>query len=399
MTWTRYSGAPGVIAKKHKVLAVSPSRGGRVPCLWAVNFAATSRHLTLQVEEHLSGPLVSIIIDNYNYGRFLSEAIESAIGQSYPNTEVIVVDDGSSDDSRRVIGSYDRKIIPVLKQNGGQASAFNAGFRVSRGEVVMFLDADDRLLNRAAEQVVRAWKPELAKIQFYLECVDAGGQSLGFSFPGWKTAVPPMNVRSILLETGFYNSPPTSGNAFSRRALDAVLPIDEDRHRIAADNYLFTTTPFYGDVLTLREVLGQYRIHGSNTWLQNSPNLEKFHSYILCDYLNVGVVVATATRLGMQVPPEETLALRQIQHIKVRLASLRLDPKTHPLPADRPLKLALRGIIALWRWSDIASFRKRIAWTLWLPLVAILPAMLARPLISWALVPRRFLKRLGQALT
>ncbi len=347
----------------------------------------------------MSDILVSIIINNYNYARFLGEAIESALSQTYPETEVIVVDDGSTDDSRDIVRSYEERIIPVLKQNGGQASAFNAGFKASRGEVVMFLDADDLLLNKAAEQVVRAWKPELAKVQFYLECVDACGHSLGFSFPGWRTAVPPMDVRSLLLQTGFYNSPPTSGNAFSRRALAAVLPVDEDRHRIAADNYLLTTTPFFGSVLTLREVLGQYRIHGSNTWLQNSLNIEKFHAYIFCDYENVGVVIATATKLGIVAPDKETLALRQIQHIKVRLASLRLDPETHPLPSDRPLTLALRGIIALWRWSDIDSFRKRIVWTLWLLLVAMLPAILARPLISWALVPRGFLKRLAQMLT
>src|SRR5215813_6060987 len=99
-------------------------------------------------------PLASIIIDNYNYGRFLQGAIDSALQQTYTPLEVIVVDDGSTDNSREIIAGYGPRIIPVLKENGGQASAFNAGFRVSRGAVVFFLDSDDLLIPTAVENVV-----------------------------------------------------------------------------------------------------------------------------------------------------------------------------------------------------------------------------------------------------
>ena len=71
------------------------------------------------------GPGVSIIIANFNYGRFLSQAIESALDQSYDNVEVIVVDDGSTDCSRDVINSFGCRIISEFKENGGQVSAFN----------------------------------------------------------------------------------------------------------------------------------------------------------------------------------------------------------------------------------------------------------------------------------
>ena len=80
-------------------------------------------------------PCVSIIINNYNYGRFLHSAIDSAIKQIYAHTELIVVDDGSTDDSRDIISSYGSKITPVFKPNGGQASALNAGFAVCRGDM------------------------------------------------------------------------------------------------------------------------------------------------------------------------------------------------------------------------------------------------------------------------
>src|SRR5688572_2252661 len=93
--------------------------------------------------------LASVVINNFNYGRFLGSAIESALAQTYPQIEVIVVDDGSTDESRSVIASFARRIKSVLKENGGQASALNAGFKASQGGVIIFLDADDTLLPTA----------------------------------------------------------------------------------------------------------------------------------------------------------------------------------------------------------------------------------------------------------
>src|SRR5436853_5073279 len=101
-------------------------------------------------------PLASIVISSYNYGRYLPAAIDSALAQTYAPREVIVVDDGSTDDSRAVIARYGGEVTAVLKENGGQASAFNAGLRASRGEVVCFLDSDDVLLPRAVELAVAA---------------------------------------------------------------------------------------------------------------------------------------------------------------------------------------------------------------------------------------------------
>src|SRR5687768_5094018 len=105
-------------------------------------------------------PLVSIIIDNFNYGRFLAEAIDSALAQTHGETEVIVVDDGSTDDSRAIIARYGERVRSVLKENGGQASALNAGYRISRGEVVLFLDSDDVLFPGALANAVERLRDE-----------------------------------------------------------------------------------------------------------------------------------------------------------------------------------------------------------------------------------------------
>lgn len=92
-----------------------------------------------------SSPLVSVIIDAYNLGHFVEEAIESVLGQAFPQNEVetIVVDDGSTDDTAERVKKYGDKIDYIFKTNGGQASALNVGFENSRGEIIFLLDADD----------------------------------------------------------------------------------------------------------------------------------------------------------------------------------------------------------------------------------------------------------------
>ena len=119
-------------------------------------------------------PKTSIIINNYNYGRFLADAIESALAQTYQNTEIIVVDDGSTDESRDLIGRYGNRIIAVLKGNGGQASAYNAGFAVATGDIVCFLDSDDTLSETAMTEAAAAFQDsQLVKVEWQLEIMDA----------------------------------------------------------------------------------------------------------------------------------------------------------------------------------------------------------------------------------
>ena len=94
-------------------------------------------------------PLVSILVSNYNYARYIGDALQSALGQTYANIELIVCDDGSTDDSVQVIEQYERKdarLRFIRKANGGQGSGFNAAFAASRGEIIALLDSDDLFL-------------------------------------------------------------------------------------------------------------------------------------------------------------------------------------------------------------------------------------------------------------
>jgi glycosyltransferase involved in cell wall biosynthesis len=213
-------------------------------------------------------PLASIIISNYNYGRFLGGAIESALGQTYLHTEVIVVDDGSTDNSREVLAGFGGRVQAVLKENGGQASAFNRGFRRSRGEVIVLLDADDLLLPTALEKAVGLFAGGgVAKVHWPLWVLDAQGRRTSEVFPDQPLA--DGDVREALLRGGAdgYHWPPTSGNCWSRTFLEKVVPLPEEGTKVWPDFYLATLAPLYGLVRRVPEPQGLYRIHGTNyTW-------------------------------------------------------------------------------------------------------------------------------------
>ena len=97
-------------------------------------------------------PLISIIITNYNYGRFLAEAIESALAQTWQDREILFIDDGSTDDSVDIARRY--PITVLTQKNSGVCIARNNALSLARGEYVMFLDADDRLVPTAVERML-----------------------------------------------------------------------------------------------------------------------------------------------------------------------------------------------------------------------------------------------------
>ena len=216
-------------------------------------------------------PILSIIVNNYNYARFLREAIDSALAQTYQRAEIIVVDDGSTDDSRLVIDSYRDRVRPVFKENGGQASAFNAGFQAARGEILIFLDSDDVLLPSAAERAVELFGPGVVKVHWRLWEIDTEGNRTGEIHPKRPLGEGDLRDRTIIEGPLAGNSPPTSGNAWSRGFLERVMPAPEIEFRICTDGYLVTLAWIYGEVRAIQEPLGLYRVHGENRFAARSP--------------------------------------------------------------------------------------------------------------------------------
>lgn len=211
----------------------------------------------------------SIVIASYNYGRFLGEAIDSALGQTCPDTEVVVVDDGSTDESRAILGRYRGRLTAVFKEHGGQASAWNAGVLEARGRFVIFLDADDRLTPTAVERVSACFEDaRVSKAHWPLSVIDEEGRPTGRLAP--PRPVSSGDVRNVVLEAGpgghpGHVWPPSSGNAWARWYLDRVLPIPEEPFRTSPDLYLATLAPLYGLVAGVPEPQGFWRVHGGNS--------------------------------------------------------------------------------------------------------------------------------------
>jgi glycosyltransferase involved in cell wall biosynthesis len=221
-----------------------------------------------------NNPLVSIVINNYNYERFLSEAIDSALNQTYSNIEVIVVDDGSTDNSRKIIGSYGDKIIPILKENGGQASTFNAGFAGSRGDIICFLDSDDIFLPEKVAEVVEAFgdRQDLGWCFHPLKFVDVKLADINTETSITKNnhaaSVREYDLRELIKNAKFdpnFPYPSTSGLCLKRSLLQQILPMpDKAGSTLLNDAYLIFTSKGLSKGVALSKALGLYRIHGNN---------------------------------------------------------------------------------------------------------------------------------------
>ena len=234
-------------------------------------------------------PLVSILISSYNCDRYLARAIDSAIAQTYPHTEIIVVDDGSSDRSRQIIKSYIPKVTAIFQQNGGQASAINTGFGASKGEIICLLDADDLWLPSKVERVIAAFDNyrQAAVVYHQVQNIDATDTPIDKPWPPYKPIIGNIS-QSIEKTGGWWPFPPSTALSFSRQFLNTAMNIPEAQYRLCADAYLADLAPFFGEVVGIDRVLSQFRIHDSNNWSKEENQWQRAveHDRIRIDCVN-----------------------------------------------------------------------------------------------------------------
>ncbi|MEW5727737.1 MAG: glycosyltransferase [Pseudomonadota bacterium] len=315
------------------------------------------------MEQPHDTPLVSIVINNFNYGRYLGDAIASALAQTHPRTEVVVVDDGSTDCSRDVIAGHGDRVIAVLKENGGQGSAVNAGFAACSGAIVNFLDADDLLEADAAARAAAALAadPGLSQWMAPLWMVDADGRPKGGILPGHPLPHGELGRRLLAFGPWAHQVVPTSGNFWSRAYLERVLPMPAERFRIGADEYLYSLAGLHGRIASDPRPAARYRCHGANAYWRAAAGLDD----VVFDAAAFERIAATlaehAARLGLQADPEAWTGRdwrQQVRRVVLNRAGRR---------PDRPAADAVLG--AVWR-DQTRPTRKAILF----PAVAVLLA-------------------------
>jgi glycosyltransferase involved in cell wall biosynthesis len=219
----------------------------------------------------MKNPLVTVVIDTYNYGRYVEEAINSVLTQRFSadQMEILVVDDGSTDDTPERLRKFEGRIQHLRKPNGGQASAFNLGFDCAQGEIIALLDADDVWLPEKLERVCETFadNPDAGMVYHRAALWRENEETFADNY------FVPISGRVSESREAMLRYPmiSTSCLAFRRKALQELLPLPEILHS-QADAFLTALIISVAPVVALPEFLGKYRLHGANLFQMDMMN-------------------------------------------------------------------------------------------------------------------------------
>jgi glycosyltransferase involved in cell wall biosynthesis len=339
--------------------------------------------------------LVSIIITNFNYEKFVVAAIESALALQWDDTEVIVVDDGSTDSSPGLVRAFIPRITFLCQEHAGQRIAYNTGFEASRGDIVIFLDADDTLEPSIIREVAPFVGGGVSKIQVQMNVIDSSGASVGSRFPQYRIIPSPESILEWYLSSGSYPTPPGSGNVYVRSYLDKIFPLDNSCGE-AGDSSCIAAAPLLGDVHSIPKPLVNYRVHGANDGAFSEIVIDRFGREVTralkCFDFSVRIAQSTKFAFAPQA------IMKSMMLFPYRVSSFRLAPNAHPIQNDgrrRILADAWKGYLTP---QGLRKFSLLII-ILWSILALFLPLTAAKRLIVWrfSVVSRpKFITRLLQ---
>ena len=219
---------------------------------------------------------VSVLIDTYNHERFIEQAIVSVLEQDFSaaDREIIVLDDGSTDRTPEIVKKFEPRVRLLRKENGGQASAFNAGIPECKGEIIAFLDGDDWWATGKLQAVAGA----LAGDAF----IGIVGHGITEVFPDSSEHVQllkevprfridsEIGARTFRLRKSFLG---TSRMTIRAAVLHRIGRVPEAL-AVQADEYLFTLAAFLSEASILRESLTFYRLHAGNAFQVSDGNTQ-----------------------------------------------------------------------------------------------------------------------------
>jgi glycosyltransferase involved in cell wall biosynthesis len=207
-----------------------------------------------------SNPLVSVVIPSFNYARYLTETIDSALAQSYPHIEVLVVDDGSSDDSLSVLARYGDRIRYFSQERLGASVARNRGIAEARGEFIALLDSDDAWHpDKIAKQLVLFESARVGLVYSGLKYIDADGNRLGESIDGL--------AGDVLLDLCLFTPPGvliTGSSALVRKTCFDHVGLFDPAISSSSDWDMWRRLACQFDFAIVREPLTSYRLHNAS---------------------------------------------------------------------------------------------------------------------------------------
>ena len=342
---------------------------------------------------------VSVIIPNYNYEQFVGAAIDSALAIDWPNVEVIVVDDGSTDGSRAVIKRYADRVTTIFQENAGQLIACSNGFARSKGDLILFLDSDDMVDPSIIRKAAAVSRPGVSKVQFQMKTIDELGNSLGSFHPQYKVIPTSDQIRRWLINTTSYPSPPGSGNIYSKDLVKKVFQLCPAIHDTASDSALITAAPLFGDVMVVDKPLVSYRIHGRNDGALTSLDAKRLRVQLETAMARSAYAQILGNSLGITIADQamfQSLAIGAY-----RLASFCLEPALHPIHADTRMRILFDMVRAALIPQGF-PLQGIVTWITWTLLVVASPNSVAKFLILWRFAPttrpkvlQSFLCRIG----
>ena len=316
-------------------------------------------------------PGLSIVVSSYNYGRYLNEAIDSALNQACDHLQVIVVDDGSADNSRDIMASYGDRIQTLYQQNQGQIASCTAGLQLCRHDIVIFLDSDDFLWPFAASEIMALWTPKTIKVQYSLQAVGSEGNEVHTVFPKYPHKLTPETIRAELFRAGVYPATTTSGTAFNRHFLNQVMPIPKE-YDCDIDDALNVAAPLHGDVITLRKALGCYRVHDRNTSAHSQLSATRFERYAKDSEERHRYLRDRCQDLGVEIADD--VIRNDLAYWESRLAAAVLTPKAGRLGLLWPTVRAAFG--------SILDPGQRTVHALWATALVLTPRSMAYNLLA-----------------
>jgi glycosyltransferase involved in cell wall biosynthesis len=315
---------------------------------------------------------VSVLICTYKYGRFLSECLNSLMRQTRPPDEVIVVDDGSQDDTREVVKAFP-DVRYLYQENAGKPVAMGRALALSTGDIVCHLDADDYWMPGKLARICEAFarQPSIGGVIHEVEHVDEAGRSLQLPYD----VEPPRESAKLTLEgneeVGFLYPLPRARGLYAgnpntvcarRSAVTDLFPLPKGMG-LCVDAVFLAGALRYG-LLYLPDALSAYRHHGRNSWLGSSRAIQ--------DIIDMWEFLLANENYRRHLTRRHASLLKaKILERKAYLASRTGDRKLEGLAAAVMLPFLLLRNGLLCNWKHLA-----------LPMLCVLPLKRSRRVLD-----------------